>query len=229
MSRSRKLSKEEAFINELEHSLYMINYYKIQVIKDYLKDFDKYLKERTDEIQDKIIDWEKSPKESNYSAIDYYIEDYTNYNSNFKELKLESVFLSSYSLFEHFFKTFALSYKNYYNLKLDIDDLSGNNYINKTKLYLEKVIVLDLSSLNSLWNKITKYQKIRNKIVHSNSRFNKSDKETIKELNKMDGIEINTYGLITMTDKKFILNFWNLFDEYINEIIEITKLKINHS
>lgn len=44
MSRTRKSSKEELFINELEHSLFMIDFNKIRIIKDFLKDFDEYLK-----------------------------------------------------------------------------------------------------------------------------------------------------------------------------------------
>ena len=75
---------------------------------------------------------------------------------------------------------------------------------------MEKVIIINLESLNSIWKEITNFQKIRNKIVHNNGRFNPKEKETIKELNKMDGIEINVYGLITLTDKDFILNFWKI-------------------
>ena len=223
---SRKMGKYELFIDELDNSLFMISEYRIQVIKDYLTELDEYLKKRTIEIQNKIIEWQNSKKEEKYSGIDYYIDDLTNYNSNFKKLKLESTFLSSYSLFEHFFKSFTEIYKEYYELQLAVDDLNGNNYINKSKRYLEKVINLNLESLNPNWKEITNFQRIRNKIVHNNGQFNLKEKETINELSKMNGIEINAFGLITLTDKEFILNFWKVFDKYISGIIKLTTEKV---
>ncbi|NRR93499.1 hypothetical protein HSX10_18150 [Winogradskyella undariae] len=226
MSRTRRKTKEESFIDSLEHSLFNVNHYRIDIIIDYLHAFEKYLIDKTSEIQDKISEWQNSEKEQKYSAVDYYIGDYTNYNSNFKKLKLESTFLSSYSVFEHYFKSFSEIYTEYYNLKIKIDDLSGNNYINKSKQYLEKVINLDLKNLNSIWREITKYQRIRNKIVHNNAKFNPSEKETINELSKLNGIDINSFGLINITDKEFIFNFWSLFNDYINGIIKLTEEKI---
>ena len=134
--------------------------------------------------------------------------------------------MSSYSLFEHYFKSFSEIYTEFYDLKIKIDDLSGNNYIDKSKRYLEKVINLDLKSLINIWREITKYQRIRNKIVHNNARFNPNEKETINELSQLNGIDINQFGSINITDKKFIFNFWSLFNDYINGIIKLTEEKI---
>ena len=226
MSRTTRKTKEESFINSLEHSLFNVNHYRVDIIIDYLNAFEKYLKDKTSEIQDKISEWQNSEKEQEYSAIDYYLDDYTDYNSNFKKLKLESTFLSSYSVFEHYFKSFTEIYTKYYNLKIKMDDLSGNNYINKSKQYLEKVINLDLKNLNNIWREISKYQRIRNKIVHNNARFNPSEKEIINELSKLNGIDINVLGIINITDKEFIFNFWSLFNDYIGGIIKLTEEKI---
>ena len=227
MSRSRRRTKEESFIDSLNQSLFIVNHYSVDIIRDYLNAFEKYLIDKTSEIQDKISEWQNSEKEQEYSALDYYIDDYTNYSSNFKKLKLESTFLSSYSVFEHYFKTFSEIYTEYYNLKIEIDDLSGNNYIIKSKQYLEKVINLDLESLNNIWREITKYQKIRNKIVHNNARFNPNEKRIIKELSKLNGIDINPLGLINISDKEFIFKFLNQFNEYINGIIKLTEEKLS--
>jgi hypothetical protein len=226
MSRTRRKGKEDSFIDRLEYSLFMVDRYRIDIIKDYLFAFEKYLIDKTSEIQNNIYEWQNSEKELKYSGVDYYIDDYTNYNSNFKKLKLESTFLSSYSVFEHYFKSFSEIYTEYYNLKIKVDDLNGNNYINKSKQYLEKVINLDLEKLNNIWREITKFQRIRNKIVHNNGRFNPNEKETIKEFSTLKGIEINGFGLITLIDKEFIFDFWKLFDDYINGIIKLTEEKI---
>ncbi len=226
MSRSRKESKSELFIHNLNESLFLTNEFKIRTIISYLNEFDQYLTEKSLETDIKIKEWQQSEKEKKYSGIDYYFDELINYNSSFKQLKIESTFLSSYSLFEFYFKSFTKLYKDYFELKISVEDLGGSNYINKSKLYLEKVIELNLEKLNSQWNEITKYQKIRNKIVHNNGKMNENDEKLVIQLCRIDGISIEKSGTINITDKIFIISFWDLFNEYIEGIIKLTIDKV---
>jgi hypothetical protein len=225
MPRIKKSLNNECFIKTLEESWFYFNMFVIQTILDYLNVVDIFLGEKTQEITQKIKEWENSKDEKLYSAHDYYIDDYINYNNKFRDLKLKSTFLSSFSLFEHYIKNFTENYKRHYNLSINIDDLYGTNYINKSKKYLEKVINLELSTLNTEWNDITKYQKIRNKIVHHNSQFQKKEVKLIKQLNKKNGILINEKGDIILTEKEFIINFWKITQKYIKGIIKLTDKK----
>lgn len=219
-------TKEEDFIHILEENLYLMNEYKIQLILDYLREFEKFLQIKAAELRKKIDAWEFSSIEKGDSNIVYFIDDQENFERHFKQFKIESTFLSSYSLFEHYFKSFTELFKDYFDVRLNIDDLSGNNYINKSKRYLEKVCLIDLTSSNDTWNKITSYQKIRNRIVHHNGYFLSNDKNIVDQIAQIEGIEVNRFNKIEFTDKVFVTEFWNTFNIYMKGIIVQTKSKI---
>ena len=130
-------------------------------------------------------------------------------------------------MFEYFLKDFTNSYREYYNIEKSVSDLSGGNYIEKSKKYLEKVVGLDLGSTGRIWNKITFYQKIRNNIVHNNGEFRENQKELLKNIKRnIDGIDFKERKIL-LVDKVFIFSFWNLFDEYIEGIIKQTTEKMS--
>jgi len=224
----KNLTKEEKLIHTLEEDLFLFNEFRIQLIIDYLKEFEKYIKSRSSELEDKINAWQQSEKESHYSGLEYYIDDYRNFETNFKQLKIESTFLSSYALFEHHFKSKTKYYKDHFELKLKVDDLSGNNYISKSKRYIEKVVDIDLSSLNDDWNKIATYQKIRNKIVHHNGYLNENDQNLKNQISQLEGVLISRFNSIEFTDKVFILDFWKIINQYMEGIVHLTKSRLSN-
>ncbi len=222
---SRTSSKEDNFMNGLWMDYQGFTLFKTDIIIDYLKEFENYLENKTQEIESKILEWQKSEKEHEYSGADYYEEDYLNYQIYYRQLKLESVFLSSYASFEHFLKNMTKSYQQYFDLQIGAEDLSGRNYIAKSKKYLEKVIGLNLVGTDSIWNLIIKYQAIRNKIVHNDSRIGLQDKNIASQIAGISGVSINNNKIILM-NKDFIISFWKLFDEYIEKIFTATREKI---
>lgn len=227
MAAFRGMTDSEYFINRIKSSLFDENMYKIQPIKDYINQIDEFLETKGKDTEEKILEWQNSDVESKYPATDHYEEDMMNYYVNFKQIKLKSTFLISFSMFEYFLKDFTESYKYYYELELGIEDLSGGNYIERSKTYLRKVIGLDTSSLNQIWEKIKTYQWIRNKIVHNNGELTENDKNRIKEINKLGGVKIEKNKII-LNDKIFIFSFWDLFDQYIEGIIILTINKVTY-
>lgn len=199
--------------------------FKTDIIIYYLMEFENYLEQKSTEVENKILEWQNSSKEKEYSAFDYYENDFLNYTVYYKQLKLESVFLSSYASFEHYLKNMTKLYKEYFELKIGVDDLSGRNYILKSKKYLEKVIDLNLTGTEKNWNLITKYQFVRNKIVHNNSNVGEQSADFINQIEQMDGISISD-GKIILTNKDFIISFWKLVDSYTSKIFQVTRNKI---
>ncbi|SHK64011.1 hypothetical protein SAMN04488007_3479 [Maribacter aquivivus] len=221
MSKSREISFEE-FINQLEYDLFMVGKYKIDTIRYYLTTVDKYFIARSLEIEKEISEYQSNNDILDPSRMTIFIEDYQDFNKGFKKLKLESTFITTYSLFENYLKSLTENYMKYFEFNISADDLSGTNYISKSKKYLEKVVGLDLSKTDKLWSSITKYQKIRNKIAHNNSRFGNNQSELTKELSQLEGIVIDSNGWIKLNDKIFVFNFLKIFENYIYQIIKIT-------
>ncbi len=223
----RSSSKSELFVHRLRSHHFHVSEFKVQPIKDYLDQIDEFIEDKSKALDKKIVDWQSSDVEDRYPAIDHFYEDIMNYSENFIQIKLESTLLISYSMFEYFLKDFTNYYKEYYDINISVSDLSGGNYIEKSKKYLEKVVGLDLKSLGLIWNKITFYQKIRNRIVHNNGEFGKSETELLKNINThIDGIDFKARKIL-LSDKIFIFSFWNLFDDYIEGIIDQTLTKIS--
>lgn len=217
----------ERFIDNLRYQSFMLGDFKIDKLKRYLSSIEKFFNDKEEEILQKIKIWQNPENENEYYPYDFYLEDYIDFNSDFRKIKLESSFLASYSILEYHLKSMTEEYRVHFDLKITVNDLSGNNYILRSKNYLEKVIELDLSTLNEYWNEISKYQKIRNKIVHNESKIDNISSELSNEIRKMDGIELAIGGWLRLTDKVFIINFLELTEKYINKIIDLTEVKIN--
>ncbi|WP_172677347.1 hypothetical protein [Marinifilum fragile] len=83
-----------------------------------------------------------------------------------------------------------------------------------------------MSKVNKQWVEITKFQKLRNFIVHQNcilqldSKDGKIKSNQINLLNGIGNIKIDTNdGTFILLNSKPILNFLNHIDEFIHEII----------
>lgn len=53
-----------------------------------------------------------------------------------------------------------------------LDEITGRDYILKSRLFLERVCGVNFKKVDQEWQSIKEYQKIRNFIVHDNSRCN---------------------------------------------------------
>ena len=225
MSRTIRKNKESLFLEELWMYYEGFDLFRIDLITDYLNEFEFYLNRKSEEIEEKIIIGQNSEKENQYSGYIFYEEEFLNYSIYFKRLKLESIFLSSYSSLESFLKSLIKPYQKYFDLIIDIDDLSGRNYIGKSKKYLEKIVGLDLRNGLPQWDKLTKYQWVRNRIVHNDSMTGEQNENFINQMSSLEGLEISKDKII-LSDKEFILGFWKTASEYFDVIHSATKIKI---
>ncbi len=225
MSRTRKLSEEKKLLAELNNHYNNLFDFRIDLITDYLKVIDEYLIKKSEEYEQKIIDWESSDKENHFSGFNYYGEGFLNYNFHFRKLKLESVFLISYGSFESFLKLLTKIFKKYFNFKIDANDFKGQDYIEKSKNYYEKVIELNLNTGGTLWGKIKKYQGIRNRIAHNNSTVGDQNENYKNQISLINGVKIIDNEIL-LYDKDFILSFWDSACKYISIIIEQIEAKI---
>ena len=110
---------------------------------------------------------------------------------------------------------------------MGIKDLSGRNYIDKSRKYMEKVIGIDLSETDNLWRKITMYQYIRNRIVHNNSSIIVHKKqEIIKQPNYQvlasnSNLKIDMkQGTFTIVNHKLNIEFCDIIGKYLIDVIK---------
>ncbi|MBI4930510.1 MAG: hypothetical protein HY841_07095 [Bacteroidetes bacterium] len=138
-----------------------------------------------------------------------------------------ATFIFIYSKFEGDFKTICEAYQQQKGFKLSVSDLGGQNYIQRGKTYLEKCFGIDMHSLNTEWEGLTKYQKVRNAIVHNNSSIIAEKNRPMNEQKLFPIVSTNASfslddnGDFHIKDKLYLLNFCDISKTYIEKTLEL--------
>ncbi len=145
-----------------------------------------------------------------------------------------SQLLTYYAFFETWLKKMC---EYHYKLGLNdigVNDLSGRNYIEKSKRYFKKVAGFQLEDLEQEWERIQIIQQVRNLIAHNNSSIIKNSKLKIKEQpqflliknEKLIKLDLST-GDFFIQDSSYLLEVLDLFQSYLSKIIhKIDKPKV---
>ncbi len=200
-------------------------------IKDYIKETDKLIQIEQKKVEE-FINNELKGIEDEYEASEvvmFYIEDFDKYDKTYKELLMNSTFVTTFSLFEHSFLRICQYAKKEKGSILSVSDLNGNGVVHKCKKYIEKALRIDLSSLNSSWQTITNYNKIRNVIVHNASNFKKKDNIPIEDQELFLLINGNPYlkqkyehlGYFYIKDSQYIIDFCSDAEKYLLKTIDL--------
>jgi hypothetical protein len=143
-----------------------------------------------------------------------------------------STLLTLYSFFEYNLKELCYTLNEHNKYNVTVDDLSGNDYIEKSKKYLKLVANVDVDKYDKDWKSIKEYQQIRNRIVHHNSSIAMKGKEFTQQslyqyITKSNCLKLDLKnGNFNIIDHQYLLNFCNLIEKYIIDIIEEASKKI---
>jgi len=199
-------------------------------IKDYINETEKLIQNEQNKVG-KFIDNELKGLEYEDEArdvIEFYIEDFDKYEKTYKELLMNSTFVTSFSLFEHSFLRLCKYAQKEKESILSVSDINGKGVV-KCKTYIEKGLGIDLSALNSSWQVITDYNKIRNVIVHNASNFKKKKSQAIEKQELFSLINRNPYlvqkyenmGYFYIQDSQYIIKFCIDAEKYLLDTISL--------
>ncbi|WP_143191906.1 hypothetical protein [Paenibacillus sp. P46E] len=127
---------------------------------------------------------------------DYY--GFTNTNSVVRA----GLFFAAYSYFEG---SLFLVCENLYNpnVRITVKDLSGNG-IEKYKVYIEKVLLLDFPKESPEWSKLNFLNTIRNHMIHNGASYKEVNPKVSKAVSQFEGITINKHNRVEITTNDFI-------------------------
>lgn len=151
------------------------------------------------------------------------METIMNFGLHFDHITLHSLFVTSFSFFEHYFDRIAEAMEQSSDSRIKIKDIAKrNNDIDQNRRYLNLVHDLKSASLDTkLWQMILMFQKIRNIIVHSQNMFGeKYGKERVSItafLRKFKVHMIRDFGF-QITDKTFLEEFRQVVVAYFLEL-----------
>ena len=113
-----------------------------------------------------------------------------------------------------------------------VKDLAGNNYIEKSRRYLEIVAEINLDDTKLEWQKITQIQKLRNCIAHNDANIVKDKsipiekQELYKTLINDNRLEFDkTNGDFYIKEPEFLLDTIELIKKYLITVIDKLKVK----
>lgn len=142
-------------------------------IEEYVKYLDKILKEEQSGFYDRARELAKNSnrleedEQRLFIAEDYY------FNSFFPTYLSHSTFNTAYSVFEKYMNEICFSCEGRLSTRIKLKDLNGKG-IERSKLYLSKVVGIDTPFTTSEWNDIKKYSELRNVLIHTLGELNMS-------------------------------------------------------
>ena len=171
---------------------------ELEEVKQYYEELEYKFqrdKKRLSKRYDKEVGNGKLDPETKYQLDEYFSEEHYIIESIFLKTFRYSTIVTVYSLLEISLNDLCCYLCNTKKLALSLDELRGDG-IERAKLYLAKVCLVDFPETGNEWNEIQKLNKIRNCIVHA-----QGDIENAKSPQKLRNIVANTSGIELENDR----------------------------
>lgn len=140
----------------------------------------------------------------------------------FPNILRSSLLISIYSFLENQLIRLCKEIQIKKSLSLKYNDVN-NKGIEKAKLYLSKVVGIDLNPAIKEWNLIKNYQTLRNCFTHSEGMVEEPDKKLLSAIEKIEGVKIygdNILGKSIFLDGHVIFNFIEIVKSFWGKIEE---------
>lgn len=212
------------FLNNF-HILYD---FKLDPIKAYLEESKNMIQKLNKDLKVKYDKWdsEKGTNPNLPDAFEIYETDIMNIGE-FNSILNNSTFLAIYSLFENEFFNLCLWCQKAEDFKLGPKDIKGKGYIDQYRKFITKLLNVNLDNLNTEWELLLKYRKIRNLIAHKEGEIIEPEKKIITFIADTNGIQYDDKKkLIKINSIDFQKKFINIVYKYLTGVCdEIIKQK----
>jgi len=110
--------------------------------------------------------WNYEQDEIDYLEHIVYTEGYE-FDVEFRLTYRNSIIIQLYSIMENILRNYCLKHYIENKKEYSINDIKGNNDIDKIKKYLKNSSKIDITKNQKLWDFINNFRKLRNKLVHN--------------------------------------------------------------
>lgn len=202
----------------------------VDVQRDFLRDLDSLVHSKKQILNKRVEDLVAKNPEDEQEIYDHYYEEFLTFDTRYVELSNNSQLVNSYSFLEFelrgirdFLKKYLLRQKSqgyFYDRKKSV----ALNY--RDEIY--SLTFLDFSVLDELWDKIDKYRRVRNVIVHNGGNIREipakplSKQPTYSLVSDHPFIDLNSStGLIFVKDWRYVEQMIELIGKYLKQLINI--------
>ena len=106
---------------------------------------------------------------------DNHIDEFKKFDDDFRQNLRRSQIIMLYSFLEQKLKVGCNSYARGHQQKYFVNDLKGQNDLDKIKVFIKKSMRIEINELNPEWSFLDNVRKVRNNIVHHNCIVKKQD------------------------------------------------------
>ncbi|MCB9224153.1 MAG: hypothetical protein H6582_08265 [Crocinitomicaceae bacterium] len=190
--------------------------------QDNIKDLQKKLEDKMSEELSKTSD-----DEDLFDLHEYYELQHIEFHQFHPTTFNNSTLITLFSFLETSLKSLCDSLHRHKRHKIQVTDLKGNSYIDQSRKYLILVEGINLDDINDYWIKISNYRKIRNCIVHNNSKFFTDKEKSIDKQNlyslisKSEHLQIDKEnGTFYISNYIYLLEFCEIIETYMRYVIK---------
>jgi hypothetical protein len=192
----------------------------ISQIKIYIESSHVFFKEENKKYHEVLKKqfWPEEDEHEFWEAINM-IEQTGDFNPFFLN---KSSFILAFAFFEKCLKDTVNAIKIKNGIKINMDDLSGQD-IEKAYKYLSLIVNYDLNSLNKEWGSIRDYQKIRNALIHNFGEVPDNNKkaELLSIINKSTHLKfIQKTNEFLIIDEDYIFEFCLIIESFLMPILK---------
>jgi len=131
-----------------------------------------------------------------------------------------SLFLTTYSLLEHSLDELAKSIAVELKSTISLSDLNHRG-IKRSRIYLEKIAMVNLPSDPKVWQRLDEANSIRNCLAHTGGRIESFEKgKEIKKIISKDNSLVVVEGYLVLR-RQYVLNFTELVTSIVQDILKL--------
>lgn len=222
----KKQTPFDSLIDDISEGFVLQNKYCTEVSKF----IDKEYKKRREQINEKLKDEEF---ENRGAIMKFHYHFNSDLPEMFTDTFLKSAFISCWGLFENYLKEISDLILEHYKVEKKLDSYKKiNSIIKKCKEKCLEIYLNDfLIEYNSEWETIDCCNFVRNKIVHSNSIFRKTENSKLLKCNSTISVSNydNIYSKINIKSVDFILAFNTASVTILLKLVEQMRLSIQNA
>jgi len=136
-------------------------------LREYAELGEQHLLDEKDDFQKEVDDAASSiSEEDKQDYYDFRSDDYWKLADVFPNILRTSLFVTTYSLFEHRLNRLCQDYQRERGLPLSVTDLTGSG-IARAQAYIKKVLSIKFPDNLAEWKSMLLFNKMRNAFVHN--------------------------------------------------------------
>ena len=169
---------------------------------------------------EEMVDRQAAEIEEEYrdEFYEYHSDEHWQLSDVFPSTLRSSVFVASYSMFEH--HLVDVCKREYKRQKLAKVPNFRNRVIFSAKEYLENDAKIKLPNKMPAWDMICVYNKLRNTIIHENGKLNERIKEELKGyLSKSSAVTLDQYDILHFTEEFCLEVIKNMKEFFFKELL----------